>query len=126
MFLRCFLIALGLFLIFSATLSATTYIVTSDADSGPGTLRDAILLSNGSPGPDDIFFAIPGAGVQTISPATQLPPLTDGTNIDGTTQPGASCGASPPSTATLMIEIDGSLAGASHGLWLKSHANTEQ
>ena len=47
----------SLSLIFSASqLFAVTYTVTSTADSGPGTFRQAILDANGSAGVDDIVF----------------------------------------------------------------------
>src|SRR5262249_25782740 len=40
--------------------------VITTADSGPGSLRDAILAANGNPGRDVITFNIPGSGAQTI------------------------------------------------------------
>ncbi|HWR81959.1 MAG TPA: right-handed parallel beta-helix repeat-containing protein [Candidatus Deferrimicrobium sp.] len=105
---------------------AATFLVMSTADAGPGTLRQAILNANGSPGQDTIVFGIPGIGVQTISPLSQLPALTDpaGVIIDGTTQPGATCGSNPPSTASLLIQIKGNMAGAAHGFWVASSNNT--
>jgi hypothetical protein len=109
-----------------------TFTVTNTAD-GPnpgiaGSLRLAINQANANGIPDIINFNIPGAGVQTIYPQSQLPQLTDpaGVLIDGLTQPGASAGANPPSTAILLIEINGSQAGASHGLWITSPNNTIQ
>ena len=48
-----------------------TFPVTSNADSGAGTLRQAILNANGSAGPDVISFAI-GSGIQTITPTSAL------------------------------------------------------
>ena len=65
--------------------------VTNTNDSGPGSLRQAILDANASPDtgfPDLIFFNIPGDGVHTITPLTELPPLTGPTDLAGTTQPG--------------------------------------
>jgi len=110
----------------SGNASAATFTVTNTNDSGPGSLRQAILDANATPGADTIAFNIPGFGVQTISPLTPLPALTDdaGVTIDGYTQPGAS-----PNTlaigndAVLLIEIDGTNASNSasglrvHGLW---------
>lgn len=90
-----------------AHLSSLT--VTTTADSGPGSLRQAILDANTAPGQDIIAFDIPGPGPHTIQPLSALPDITDPVLIDGTTQPGASCDSWPP---TLMIEIDGSLAGS--------------
>ncbi len=110
--------------------SAATFVVNSvgdesDADLMDGicltalgtcTLRAAIEQANASAGADTIAFNIPGSGVQTISPASPLPPLTDdaGVTIDGYTQPGSS-----PNTlvvgddAVLLIEIEGTNAGMS-------------
>jgi len=69
--------------------AAATITVTSTADSGPGTLHQALLDSNTSVGVlDTIAFAIPGAGVHTIVVSTDLPAATDPVIIDGTTQPG--------------------------------------
>ena len=36
------------------------FTVTTTADSGPGSLRQAILNANANPGMDDITFDIPG------------------------------------------------------------------
>ncbi|MEX0879456.1 MAG: NosD domain-containing protein, partial [Thermoanaerobaculia bacterium] len=67
---------------------AATLTVTTTADSGAGSLRQAILDSNASAGVlDTIAFAI-GSGVQTITPLSALPIITDPVVIDGTTQPG--------------------------------------
>ena len=93
--------------------AAATYTVTSTNDSGPGSLRQAILDANASPGADLINFAIPGSGVQTISPQSPLPPITEAVTIDGYTQPGAVCSSWPYSP---LIELDGTNAGRSNGL----------
>lgn len=82
-------------------LLAATFVVTSTADSGSGSLRQAILDANGELG-SSITFAI-GTGTQRIRPLSELPALNSGT-IDGTTQPGYA--GSP------LIEIDGSLLPA--------------
>ncbi len=91
------------------------FLVTNTADSGAGSLREAILDANAtanlSAGPDLIYFNIPGAGVQTISPASPLPSVTAAAGIDGYTQPGAFVnGLAFGSNATLLIELNG--AGA--------------
>jgi hypothetical protein len=64
-------------------------VVTNTTDSGAGSLRQAILDVNAQSGPQPlgIVFNIPGGGVQTISPATPLPALTQPTILDATTQP---------------------------------------
>ena len=63
------------------------------------SLRQAIILSNINPGPDTIDFKIAGTGVQTITPASALPVITDQVVIDGFSQPGYA--GSP------LIEING-------------------
>jgi len=67
---------------------AKTFTVTSSADSGPGTLRDALSQANDettNPGPDTIAFAIPGTGVPNIALATPLS-ATSIVTINGATQ----------------------------------------
>ncbi len=117
------------FLQFSVTAApAATFTVTNANDSGPGSLRQAILDANSGSGADMIVFNIPGAGVHTVSPLTQLPPLTDdaGTTIDGYTQPGSS-----PNTlalgdnAVLLVELSGASAGSDAiGLLVQSSNNS--
>ena len=86
--------SLGAALLLAAPSAAATFTVTNMADSGPGSLRWAITQANLTPGPDVIQFAIPGPGVQTITPLSALPALTDprGVFIDGFTQPGSGAG----------------------------------
>ncbi len=95
---------LSLALALPAILSGATITVTTTADSGAGSLRQAILDSNASVGVlDTIAFAIPGAGVHTIAVTTDPPFVTDPAVIDATTQPGY---AGAP-----LIEILGSNGG---------------
>jgi hypothetical protein len=61
--------------------------VTSTADSGPGSLRQAILDSNSSAGADVIDFGISGSGVHKITPNTPLPQISASVTIDGYSQP---------------------------------------
>jgi hypothetical protein len=68
--------------------AGTPIVVTSSADVGLGTLRQAITDANNAVGLDEIHFNIPGAGPHTITTATELPTITDPVTIDGTTQPG--------------------------------------
>jgi len=95
----------------------SVFTVTTTADAGPGSLRQAILDSNSVPGGDLIQFAIPGMGLHTIQPLSALPEVSDSVRIDGYSQPGSS-----PNTlavgddAVLQIELDGSRAGAASGL----------
>src|SRR5207253_7609575 len=54
--------------------AALSFVVTNTNDSGPGSLRQAILDSNATTGQTNtITFDIPGSGVQKISPLTNLP-----------------------------------------------------
>jgi parallel beta-helix repeat protein len=89
--------------------------VTTTADDGPGSLRQAIIAANTAPndpieGPDLIRFNL-GAGVHTITPLSPLPAITDSVDLDGSTDDGV----------TPSVELNGSSAGAgAHGLVLAS------
>ena len=94
----------------SATASTTVnsaplppFEVSNTNDSGPGSLRQAILNANAIAGNDVITFNIPGSGVHTISPASPLPVINEASVIDGLSQPG--CAGLP------LIELDGTSAG---------------
>ena len=63
-------------------------VVANTADSGPGSLRAAILAANAAPGPDTITFNIIGPSAPVIALQTPLPDLSSFTVIDGRTQPG--------------------------------------
>ncbi|RPI91576.1 MAG: right-handed parallel beta-helix repeat-containing protein, partial [Chloroflexi bacterium] len=90
--------------------------VTTTADSGPGSLRQAILDAKATPCHALIEFNISGTGPFTIAPESPLPEITDPVAIDGLNQPGANCDSWPP---TLMIEISGENAGdAANGLYI--------
>ena len=87
---------------------AAVFTVTNTNDSGPGSLRQAILEANGTAGADSITFNIPGSGVHTISVASALPPISDslGVVVDGYTQPGAAPNTqSAAGDANLRIEV---------------------
>jgi len=75
-----------------ATAFADTFTVTSTADEGAGSLREAITKanSNGIAVTDYIYFNIPEPefNKRVIRLKTQLPALTSNIVIDGTTQPG--------------------------------------
>ena len=64
------------------------FLVTTTANAGPGSLRQAISDANALPGANNIQFNIPGGGVQTVVVTAPLPPITDQVVIDGWTQPG--------------------------------------
>lgn len=88
---------------------AATITVTNTNDSGAGSLRQAILDSNASAGTlDTISFNIAGAGVQSITPATVLPTITDPVIIDGYTQPGSSANTlAAGDNSVHLIELNG-------------------
>ena len=95
---------------------AATYTVTNTADTGAGSLRQAILDANGSAGADTIAFNIVGSGVHTITPVNALPNLTEALTINGYSQPGASPNSNAPSqgsNAAIRIEINGQNLGFS-------------
>jgi len=72
--------------------------VTTAADSGAGSLRQAITDADSGVCASPITFAI-GTGAQTINVVGSLPPLTlttgAGITIDGTTQPGYVAAGTP-------------------------------
>ena len=74
------------------------FVVTSNADSGPGTLRDALTqaAANGNAVKDYINFNLPdlSAAGRTINLISQLPDLSPNLVIDGTTQLGSNFGVS--------------------------------
>ena len=101
------LVMVGLWRVTAVT-HASTYTVTTTADSGPGSLRQVILDANANPGADTITFAIGASGSQqTIQPTSALPTITDPVTIDGWSQ-GGSGYTGPP-----LIELNGALAGSS-------------
>jgi hypothetical protein len=111
----------------SVTQVGTNFVVTNTNDSGPGSLRQAILDANATDGgagsTDLITFAIPGPAPHTITPLTPLPAV-DATGaeapadlgsvtIDGTSQPGF---AGRP-----VVELSGAVVGSSgDGLTIKT------
>ena len=108
-------------------LAASTIVVNSTADDqdndGECTLREAIVASNtdtasgalageciAGSGDDIINFNIAGAGVRTIVPLSQLPPIEAKVDINGYSQPGAAANTAIAPAAlngNLLIEIDG-------------------
>ena len=67
---------------------AATFMVTTNADAGAGSLREAITLANGNGVADTINFTINPPGAKTITLASALPGITQQVTINGTTQPG--------------------------------------
>ena len=90
-----------------------TFLVTTTANSGPGSLRAAIHhanfhLNTSATEPDVIRFKIRGAGVHRISPLTPLPDITDPLIINGYSQPGSAPNTEAYSdNAILLIELSG-------------------
>jgi hypothetical protein len=82
-----------------------TFTVTNVNDSGPGSLRQAIIGSNATKGSasNTIDFNLAGSGALTIALQSSLPAVTHPVTIDATTQPGY---ASVP-----RIVLDGTNAG---------------
>ncbi len=90
--------------------------VTTIDDSGPGSLRQAILDANSTAGLDTIEFDIPGTGLHVISLASPLPEVTAPLAIDATTE--------PDFTGVPVIQLNGSLAGsAADGLRVSAGAS---
>src|SRR5262245_47258739 len=81
---------------------------------------------------DTINFNIPGSGVHTISPSSALPHITDPVIINGYSQPAnGGAAASPNSNGTslglntvLLIELDGTNAGGTDGLFITAGNST--
>src|SRR6516225_6390000 len=88
----------------------TTFTVTTFADSGPGSLRQAILNANAEPGPNRITFAsvLHGAIVLT----TGVLGLATSAEIDG---PGAEGLSVSGNNAGCVFEIEKSAAVTIHG-----------
>lgn len=84
---------------------AATFVVTTTAPAGPGSLEEAMNAATNSPGADTVTFAIPGTPPFVIAPTGFLPEVHGGTTMDGTTQAGWS-------NHHPAIVIDGSLAGS--------------
>lgn len=90
-----------------ATVRAATYTVTNVGDCdvvGCGSLRAALIQAEQAPvGGDTIVFAIPGGGVQTITPSgTQFRNIPRQVTVDATTQPGYA--------GTPLIQLNGASA----------------
>jgi gliding motility-associated-like protein len=86
---------------------AAIFIVTSNGNAGPGSLREAIVLANtnGTTATDYIHFDLPGNALTdvTIQLSEELPILASNVIIDGTTQPFAVLGN--PSIRVALIRV---------------------
>lgn len=63
---------------------AAIFTVTTNADSGPGSLREALAAANTSVPPNTIAFTLSPARIVPLSP---LPALTNSMTLDGTNHP---------------------------------------
>jgi parallel beta helix pectate lyase-like protein len=106
------LIACGLVLS-PQVMRAGTYTVTSTADSGPGTLRQAIIDANTNPGLDTIRFNISTGGgnlfegsapntYAVIEVNNALPTITGAVYINGSTQ----SNTNPGNTVSQLVGVD--------------------
>jgi Calx-beta domain/Beta-propeller repeat/Carboxypeptidase regulatory-like domain len=86
------------------TANRQNFVVTNTNNHGTGSLREAIINANATPGTDTVVFNIPGAGVKVINLIIGLPEITDRVVIDATTQPGYA--------GTPLIELDGLSTGS--------------
>jgi uncharacterized repeat protein (TIGR01451 family) len=113
-FSRCLFVVATLL---AGSAQATTFTVINTLDSGAGSLRQAIIDANFQPGIDTISFAIPAVGLQTISPATNLPNITEAVIIDGYSQAGSSANSlALGDNAVLTIEVNGTNISNGTGL----------
>ena len=97
---------------FSTGLRLSTEVVTTSADAGPGSLRQAMQAANGAPGAESIIFDIPSLtpGDLTITLVTQLPAAIGPMSIDGVN-------LNRPGNLAAPVSIDGQrVAGAANGL----------
>lgn len=107
-----------------STIPPETFTVTTSADAGLGSLRQAILDSNRhvAGGRNPIVFDIPAdppMSTVVIRPESHLPPVFQAAAIDGTTQPGASAnGLATGSDAVLRIVLEGGSESGPVGLHL--------
>ena len=125
--MRSFTVRLCLpFLLISALNAQMTYTVTNTDDSGPGSLRQAIIDANTnvSATPDSIVFDIEDEEQEKmeevsflISVTSALPGIIDPVIIDGSTQPGNEdvCATSIEERPVYKVILDGG-GGAYNGL----------
>ena len=97
---------------------AATFTVTNTNDTGPGSLRQALLDANANAGLDTIAFNVSGAGcdgsgVCTITTASSLPTISSPVVIDGYTQPGSSPNTNAQGALNTVLKVV--LSGANLG-----------
>jgi len=89
---RVLLVAAGALILGGSWSFSATFTVSTTADSGPGSLRQAVLDANAASGGDTIEFDIPAdqceaSGVCIINLGSSLPIVAESLTVDGTTQP---------------------------------------
>ncbi len=126
---RSFLVAVIISGVSLSVVRANIYSVTTTAESGAGSLRQAIVDANTHAGADTILFTIPASdpgfdvvsGVWTIRPTSDFSSLSDGgTFIDGTTQ---TASQGDRNVFGPEIEIDGTNAAGANGFTITSPDN---
>ena len=104
------------------------FTVSTTADSGAGSLRQAITYADTTPGADSIHFSVAGTIQLTSGP---LPGITDAVTIDGTTAPASrarrssrsittaspDCGSSPAPTVRPCAPPDTSTRAVPASFW---------
>jgi gliding motility-associated-like protein len=102
------------------------FVVTSNADAGPGTFRDALTqaAANGSATKDYINFNLPDISTsgRTITILSPLPGVSSNLVIDGSTQPGAVFGVS---TAKVCMLFDSGGQAVFSGLAIQNQSDVE-
>lgn len=94
----------------------TQVLVTNSADSGAGSLRQALLDANANPNHTLVRFSMPGVcGSQGILLLSALPDISTAVTIDGYTQSGAQPNTSPSAfnaqVCVGLTQIGGSAVG---------------
>jgi hypothetical protein len=112
---RLSVLTLGCLMTSALSAQAADFSVTSIADTGTGTLREALTLANATADTDSISFAIPEeqatGGVFVISPTTALPIITSPVAIRGYSQPGTRSNSLAAGTnAVIRIQLTGPTA----------------
>jgi len=115
---------IAIMLVAASVSKATVFVVNTTADSGAGSLRQAILSANAqivtgatACAPHRIEFNIAGVGPHAIRPLSALPTVLITITFDGFTQPGSVINSAlQGNNSVLKIELDGTFAGASDGL----------
>jgi trimeric autotransporter adhesin len=106
-------LACGALVLLAAPVHADTFTVTSTANAGAGTFRQALLDANTNPGDDDVEFDIAGCPgsppVCTIAPTSPLPIVTGRVFINGYLNGMGTPNTNPTSAGlntVLGVEID--------------------